>query len=168
MAACPCWGDRVTAPGPKLTGGTCARRDTAAGTPAAAPTTTSSGVSAPVCRLAGGGAQLVALVTDCLHVVECFLATSLLVSSDLLLLVPERACWLRMMTWIRRGSRWTCGSVVSRVLAAVDRPHPVQLLLCVPPPSGQAASPAAAAAEGDQPAGLPRSRLLPLLHAGPQ
>ncbi len=45
MAACPCWGDRGTAPGPTLTEDTCARRDTAAERPAAAPTTTNSGVS---------------------------------------------------------------------------------------------------------------------------
>lgn len=45
MAACPCWGDRGTVPGPMLTEDTCARRDTAAERPAAAPTTTNSGVS---------------------------------------------------------------------------------------------------------------------------
>lgn len=45
MAACPCWGDRGTAPGPALTEATCARRVTAAERPAAAPTTTNSGVS---------------------------------------------------------------------------------------------------------------------------
>lgn len=54
------------------------------------------------------------------------------------------------------------------VLAAVDRPDPVQLLLCVPTPAGEAAAAAATEAERDQPAGISRSQLLPLLHAGPQ
>lgn len=61
-----------------------------------------------------------------------------------------------------------CVCDVFRVLAAVDRPHPVQLLLCVPTPSSQTQSPAAAETERDQPAGLPWSQLLPLLYAGPQ
>lgn len=45
MAACPCWGDHGTVPGPKLTADTCARQDTAAERRAAALTTTNSGVS---------------------------------------------------------------------------------------------------------------------------
>lgn len=55
-----------------------------------------------------------------------------------------------------------------RVLAAVDGPHSVQLLLRIPTPASQTESPAAAETERDQPAGLPRSQLLPVIHAGPQ
>lgn len=49
MAACPCWGDRGTAPELTLMEATCVRRDTAAGRPDAAPTTTNSGVSGFYC-----------------------------------------------------------------------------------------------------------------------
>lgn len=45
VVACPCWGDRGTAPGPTLMEDTCVRRDTAVERPAAAHTTTNSGVS---------------------------------------------------------------------------------------------------------------------------
>lgn len=45
MAACPCWGDRGIARGPKLTEDTCVRRGTAVEKLAVAPTTTNCGVS---------------------------------------------------------------------------------------------------------------------------
>ncbi|KAK2523414.1 hypothetical protein Q9966_012069 [Columba livia] len=54
------------------------------------------------------------------------------------------------------------------VLAALDHPHPLQLLLRLPAPPGQAAPAAAAAAAGDQPHRLPRCLQLPRLHDGPQ
>lgn len=55
-----------------------------------------------------------------------------------------------------------------RVLAAVDRPDPLQLFLRLSPSPGQTADPAAAAAERDQPDRLQRGLQLPVLHAGPQ
>ena len=55
---------------------------------------------------------------------------------------------------------------VCRVLAPVVGSHPVQLLLCVPPPAGQAARPAAAEADRHQPAGLPWGYRVPGLHVG--
>lgn len=45
MVACPCWGDHATAQGLMLMEDTCVKPDTAAEKPAAAHTTTSSGVS---------------------------------------------------------------------------------------------------------------------------
>lgn len=45
VAASPCWADHGTARVPALTEDTCVRQDTAAERPAAAPTTTNSGVS---------------------------------------------------------------------------------------------------------------------------
>lgn len=45
MAACPCWGDRDTAPGPALTEDTSARQDTAVERPAVALTTMNCGGS---------------------------------------------------------------------------------------------------------------------------
>lgn len=61
-----------------------------------------------------------------------------------------------------------CFAGSCRVLAAVHAGHPVQLLLRVPPPLGQAEDPAAAEAAGDQPDRLQRGLQLPHLHAGPK
>lgn len=50
----------------------------------------------------------------------------------------------------------------------MDRPDPLQLFLRLPPSPGQAADPAAAAAERDQPDRLQRGLQLSILNAGPQ
>lgn len=55
-----------------------------------------------------------------------------------------------------------------RVLAAVDRPDPLQLFLRLPPPPGQTEDPAAAEAARDQPDRLQRSLPVPILNTGPR